>query len=252
MPEFSRLSAASAARLLEKSSLALRGRVKELAAATPGIQTGDDTAVVTVEEVLSAPPTFPKVAGRDITIRLKEKAHRGEHAVFLVDVWELAATVGVIEVARVSGLRSANAVSRRFADAVQRSSENIFRDRISGADVVVAGVVEETRLAASGESTGMAGARDPRFAEAIVTVDETLKGRTKRPLTVLFPTSRNDVWINSPRLRPGLRAVFLLRRGQRERGGPSLSTRDLTALEPIDVLPIESVDDIRKWIGKKR
>lgn len=251
-PTFADITPAAAARLLREGPVALRGRVKETGAATEGVAPSDATAVVGVEEVLAAPRTFPDVGGRDVTISLKGPARRGEHAVFLVRSWTYGATIGVVETARVGGIRSTDKARSLFADALRQKEETLLRDRISGAEVVVAGVVVETRPAGERAETRIDTEHAPEWWEALVDVEEVFKGDPERRLVVLFPMSNDEIWIDCPKLQKGLRAIFILRRDQQERGGPGLWAPGLTALEPIDVQPVEDAERIRGLIRKSR
>ena len=251
-PTFADITPAAAARLLRDGPVALRGRVKETGAATEGVPPSDTTAVVGVEEMLVAPRTFPDVAGRDVTISLAGPARRGEHAVFLVRSWTYGTTIGVVESARVGGIRSTDKARSLFADASRLKEETLLRDRISGAEVVVAGVVVETRPAGDGAETKFDTEHAPEWWEALLDVEEVLKGDPERRLIVLFPMSTDEIWIDCPKLQKGLRAIFVLRRDQQERGGPGLWAPGLTALEPIDVQPVEDAERVRGLIGKSR
>ncbi|HEV2754735.1 MAG TPA: hypothetical protein VG318_03025 [Actinomycetota bacterium] len=251
-PTFADITPAAAARLLRDGPVALRGRVKQMGAATDGIPPGDATAVVAVEEVLAAPRTFPDVGGRDVTIILKGPARRGEHAVFLVRSWTYGTTIGVVETARVGGIRSTDKARSLFAEAVRHKEETLLRERISGAEVVVAGVVVETRPAGERAKTKIDTEHAPQWWEAMIDVEEVFKGDPERRLVVLFPTSTDEIWIDCPKLQKGLRAIFVLRRDQQERGGPGLWAPGLTALEPIDVQPVEDAERIRGLTRKSR
>lgn len=251
-PSFADITPAAAARLLQDGPVALRGRVKEIGAATKDVPLIDTAAVVGVEEVLVAPPTFPDIGGRDVTIDLKDPARRGEHAVFLVRSWTYGATIGVVETARVGGIRSTDKVRSLFEEAVLQKEENLLRERIAGAEVVVAGVVVETRPAGESAATRFDTEHAPEWWEAELDVEEVFKGDPERRLLVMFPMSTDEVWIDCPKLQRGLRAIFLLRRDQQERGGPALWVGGLTALEPIDVQPVEDAERIRALVGKSR
>ena len=251
MPDLSELTPATAAGLVRASAVALRGRVAETGASTEGVPAGDDTAVVAVEEIIHAPPTFPDVTGREVTIRLAGPARKGQHAVFFVQSWTYAATIGLIEVNRVGSLRSTDAARKLFSEAAQSEEARMHRERIEWADLVVVGTVREIRPAPEDKRVRIDTEHDPDWWEALVDVEETLKGDGGKRIEVLFPMSTDEIWIDSPKLERGLTAVFVLKRDQEERGGPGLWAPGLTALEPGDVRPVDDLERIRSEMGRK-
>lgn len=252
MHSFSEVTPAQAARMLQRTPVVFRGRVKATRAATEGVPLSDETAVVAVEELLIAPDTFPDVVGQEITVRLKQAARRGEHSVFLVQGWTYGATVGVSEVDRIGALRSTGEVRALFNQASERNGMRMLSERFAGADIVLAGVVTETRQAPEERRVRIDTEHDPEWWEAAVDVEETLKGESQRQVVLLFPASTDELWIDCPKLEPGLRAVFAIRRDQQERGGPGLWVPGLTVIDPMDVQPIDQLDRVRSLVGKSQ
>jgi hypothetical protein len=87
----------------------------------------------------------------------------------------------------------------------------------------------------------------------VVKVHEVLKGKAPdQGIAVLFPTSLDELWIDSPKFAPGQTGVLILQRNQQEKGWSVLRVPGLTALDPLDVQPVEMLDAIRRIIASGR
>src|SRR5215210_4562323 len=63
-------------------------------------------------------------------------------------------------------------------------------------------------------------------------------------LRVAYASSRDVMWFRAPKPEPGDRAVFLLHQHEL----PELNVEMLAILEPLDVQPVERLDEIRRAI----
>jgi hypothetical protein len=88
--------------------------------------------------------------------------------------------------------------------------------RILSAQVVVVGSVREIRQpggAAKGSKAAAAPIteHDPAMAEAVIDVDEKIKGKLLgKQVVVRFPTSTDVMWFRYPKLEAGKSGVFIL------------------------------------------
>ena len=94
------------------------GVVRELgAAAMPGVPVTDNTARVTVEEVLRSSGTLDDYTGRDITVQLSSPAEVGQRLIFFTRGWLYGQSVAVVEVARADvSERDVSDLRERIAD----------------------------------------------------------------------------------------------------------------------------------------
>lgn len=116
--------------------------------------------------------------------------------------------------------------------------------RLDSAELVLVGTVREVREPAGGRKV-LGSEHDPLWREAILKVGSLEKGRPESPtVTFLFASSRDVQWAGSPKVREGQEAVWLLRREQK----PGLLGRDLVILEPLDVLPLDELERVRRLI----
>jgi hypothetical protein len=227
------------------------GVVRELGtAAMPGVPVTDNTARVTVEEVLRSLGTVNDFSGRDITVQLASPAEVGQRLTFFTRGWLYGQGVAVVEVARAgAGERDVGNLRERIADLDRRGAEQAVQDRIAGADLIVAGRVLDVRPA-SLEGDYPISEHAPDWWDAIVAVDSVDKGTLDSDtIQVLFPRSTDEVWIDSPKFAPGQEGVWLLRREQQERGAASMRVSGaLTALDPLDFQPRERLEQIRSLL----
>jgi hypothetical protein len=225
------------------------GVVRELgAAAMPGVPVTDNTARVTVEEVLRSSGTLDDYTGRDITVQLSSPAEVGQRLIFFTRGWLYGQSVAVVEVARADvSERDVSDLRERIADVDTRGAEQAMQERVAAADLIVGGRVLDIRPAPLEERAYPISEHEPDWWEAIVAVDSveksTLDSDTVR---VLFPRSTDELWIDSPKFVPGQEGIWLLRRDQQERGAATMRVSGaLTALDPLDFQPRERLEQIR-------
>jgi hypothetical protein len=60
------------------------------------------------------------------------------------------------------------------------------------------------------------------------------------------------MWIDAPKLRKGMAVLLLLQRDQQEKGMPVLRRPGWTALDPLDVLPPNQIERVRRLIKAPR
>jgi hypothetical protein len=61
-------------------------------------------------------------------------------------------------------------------------------------------------------------------------------------VTIAYPSSRDVMWFQAPKPEPGDRAVFLLHHRELE----ELNVEMLAIVEPLDVQPVERLNEIRR------
>ena len=73
-----------------------------------------------------------------------------------------------------------------------------------------------------------------------------------RQLRILFPSSTDEYWYDSPKFSSGDEGVFLLQQNQQERGPRQHRVRAYTALDPLDFQPKQRLDEIRSLLKRGR
>jgi hypothetical protein len=244
----------------QAADFSFRGTVESLHAATEAaIEPSDETVVVKVDDVLHAPEAVTGFAGQRVTVRLQEagSVSEGEEAVFFADGWIFGDTLALQEVAHfpVEG----EGLAARVGDARTAGADALARDRVNRGNLVVRGRVADVRPpggAAEGVAAGRPGEaapvseHDPAWMEAVVAVDETLKGSPPEGETVVaFPSSMDVAWAHVPKFVPGQEGVFILHRAE---DVPQLAAAPGRFLAPTrgDVLAPDQTERVKGLIDE--
>jgi hypothetical protein len=240
-------------RLARTSQFIFRGTVDQLEGSTLSqLPPHEDTAVVSVREVIHAPVTLDDFTGRKITVLLAtpEKDKAGEDAVFFTTSWLYGDGLAVIEQGHV-GAAKVRAVKKEVAAIIAGMPDEDLQDRLGRASLVVVGKVRDTRPHRSDRPQPVT-EHAPDWWDADVAVESVEKGKLARDLVVvLFPASTDEFWSDSPKFTEGQEGVWILQRNQKERGWPVMREPGLTALSPVDFHPRPELDRIRKLLGQR-
>jgi len=220
------------------------------------------SAVVRVDRVLKAPPALAGLAGQEITLvpAAGRSLTAGQQSVFFTRSWIYGDSLAVIEVGRLEqagdqadkGLAAdMGELSSLIGEADRGTEDDRITQRLHRADLVVTGRVRETHPLRRGQP-GPTSEHDPDWWEATVEVSSADKGQPPQGqlLTVLYPSSTDEFWIDSPKLTPGMEATFLLQQDQDEKGFPVHRVAGLTALHPLDVHPVAARQRIQGLLGR--
>jgi hypothetical protein len=221
------------------------GQVRKRRAATlPLVDVSEFDAVIAVKRVLRRPEGIVDFSGMDVTLRGDSAVELadGRTALFAADGWLVGESLALIEVARMDGPEG-NA-EKRIREAEEQAARNAIRDRLRRADLVVVGSVEKTNPLGD-KDLPPASEHDPQWWEAWLKVDSVEKGKNPRQLRILYPTSTDEFWYESPKFKPGDDGIFLLQRDQKERGPAQYRVRGYTALHPLDVYPPDRLEELR-------
>jgi hypothetical protein len=257
------------------------GTVQRTRAATvPELKLDSRTLVVRVDEVVAAPPTLARTAGRDVTVILgpADKAPKpGEQAVFSAasgsfgEEIAVHATIGPPPPVAGGGIGAARAAAAPLSagaviDPVQAHRDLLLKRSLDQADVVIAGTVMQVRVAPETEagmkrSPGLLAARtagttapplgrisehDAIWHEAVVNVESVEKGSTAdRQVVVRFPKSNDVRWRYYPKLRAGQQGVFLLNADAPATAGAAKAARTVAgrAARLMTVAPVPALQN---------
>lgn len=261
-------------RLMEaqRPTFVFMGTVKKLKKATmSGVPVDERTAVVRVDQIVEAPPDLTGYLGQNITVQLagRQNVRVGEQLVFHTVGWMFGDSVAVRSLREESAKSSRAAMLRASDDPVERRAQQQVRERFDAADLVVSGRIIAVRLPKGPTSqghrvaTGIHGPiteHEPKWREAILQVDEVLKGAPPgRRLVVKFPASSDVMWYGAPQLHAGEEAFFMLHRTEADPSGPSgarprkgkarttgtAEARSYRLLDAADVQPCDAQDGFR-------
>jgi hypothetical protein len=226
------------------------GKIRKRRAATLSlVDVSELDAVIAVDRVLRRPSGVADFSGKEVTLRGNSAVELDDDraALFAANGWLYGDSLALIEVARMDE-RQSNA-EQRIKEAEQRAATDALRSRLQRADLAVVAAVERTSPRGEKELPPVS-EHDPLWWEAWLKVESVEKGRAPRQLRVLYPTSLDEYWYESPKFAPGDEGVFLLQRDQKERGPTQYRVRGYTALDPLDFHPRERLDELRALLRR--
>ncbi len=235
---------------LPQSDFVFRGTVLLHNTATIALDDVSDLAVVRVDEVVDAPPALEKLVGQQITVKLKdlEGAPVGGERVFFTSAWHFGESVGVIEVGSYAIERQRFRVERLRKEIQvwrQAEADRQLRARLQEARLVIAGQVASVRP--HEREGGPWSEHDPEWWEAVITVEDILKGRVEdSTVVVLYANSVDVMWYDSPKLQVGEEGIWIL---------PSASTahllpEQLLITDQKDLQPKSELDRLRTLLRR--
>ena len=253
----------SRAELVKQSDIIFIGTVTQIGAvAVPEVPASPRTVVVRVDQLLEKPAAVGLTSGDSVTVETVRAGSLkpGTQATFYTTGWIFGRGVAVREVGHEPGNSPVVAADQR--DAVARARREVndadLKAHIQRAAMVVAGRVEQVRpaeLAAAPARPKRITEHDPNWQEAIIQVQEGIKGaQAGERVVVRFPGSADVAWVGTPRFAVGQEGTFLLHKDSTT-GSPftmiaGLSVPAYTALHKLDVLPRQDAPRVRAMITK--
>ncbi|HVH68375.1 MAG TPA: hypothetical protein VM716_10940 [Gemmatimonadales bacterium] len=251
--------------LVKQSDIIFIGTVTQVGAvAAPELPASARTSVVRVDQVLEKPAAVALAAGDSVTVQAVQAGSPkpGTQATFYTTGWIFGRGVAVREVGHEPGHSPVDTTAQGAAVVKARLSADDaeLKAHLQRAAMVVAGRVEQVRpaeLAPASPPTRpkRISEHDPEWQEAIIQVDDGIKGaRAGEQVVVRFPSSRDVAWVGTPRFTVGQEGTFLLHKDSTT-GSPesTLAGRVVpayTALHKLDVLPKQDAPHVRALIAK--
>jgi hypothetical protein len=218
----------------ESAKFIFEGKVsKTKAANVKAMSDTDQSAVVTIERVVSAPEPLIAYTGRNVTVRLAEgeRLKQGQRATFYTNGLVFGENLAVQslghEPVKAQAAKAAAAVAAAGGaaehSAARMAAHKKIREQASEAPVVISGKVVAVGLpipagaavaAASGApKPEWISEHDPFWREAVVEVKDVHKGTVGTDRVVLrFPSSTDVRWYRAPKFQTGQEGVFSLHR----------------------------------------
>jgi hypothetical protein len=201
------------------------------AVALQSLKASPNTSVVVVEEILKKPDAVTLAPRDRVTVQTEgnNNLQKGTRALFVTEGWiygeALAVKVvswepapvasGPVVAAAVAAVNTADVQEARATAKIQELAERDLRTTMSNVDVVVVGRVKQIQAPSAIELTAgreRISEHDPDWREAIVEVQETLKGPAEvKEFVVRFPASSDIMWVGYPKFRAGQESTLLLR-----------------------------------------
>lgn len=242
-----------------QSAFVFIGKVLKLKAATiDGIAT-DSTAVVQVEQVITAPDMFASLGGSEITVRFKTmpRIRKGSTLTFYTNGWIFGSSIAVDAVGYAAETRPPQTAKMvRAAHSSHKDAE--LKARLDSAAMGVVGTV--THVERSDRGPTHISEHDPNWHEATIDVDEVVKGKKDvKKVTVLFPQSDDIRWHKVAKYRQGQQGIWILQKGRKQdRAGIARKVFDaipagpevMTAVHGADYLPLTELGRVKALLRK--
>jgi hypothetical protein len=243
-------AAASVEESVQHSHFDFKGTVTKVNAATlPQIRPTARTIIVKVDEVVHAPPILGDYTGKEVTVRLNQPGgvRTGQQFVFFTTSWMFGSSIAVREIHRTQAEPDMASIRRQVAEARRTVADNKLQNRLTDAELVVAGRVSAVRPAPENIRRGSVAEHDAEWEEAVIQIESVLKGQiNEQSIVILFPSSRDVMWKSAPKFREGEEGTWVLRR-ERMRGLPP-TEEYFTALNPRDFHSKDQLDRIKRLV----
>jgi hypothetical protein len=242
-----------------QSAFVFIGKVVKLKAATVEGITTDDTAVVQVEQVITAPDMFASLAGTQITVRFKKmpRIRKGSTLTLYTNGWIFGESIAVDAVGFAAETRAPQTAKMvRTSHVSHRDAE--LQARLDSAEMGVVGKV--ANVVKSDRGPTHISEHDPNWHEATIDVDEVVKGKKNvKRVTVLFPQSDDIRWFKVAKYKPGQQGIWIMQKGRKQdpKGiarkvldaiPPGTDVR--TTLHPADYLPLSELGRVKALLRK--
>jgi len=217
---------------------------------------GAGAGVVRVDQVFEKPDAVSLMKGDSVGVLASGSLNPGMQATFFTTGWIYGRWITVREVGHEAiGPQLAAVTGGLVARARQQVNDADLKARIQAAAMVVVGRVEQLRPMQYGRPATPPRPKrftehDPNWQEAIIHVDEGLKGATAgERVVVRFPGSRDVAFVATPRFAAGQEGTFLLQKDAATGSPLSLmagqTVQAYTALHRLDVLTKQDAPRVR-------
>src|SRR5438105_421873 len=218
--------------MVNQSTLIFTGTMLGFGSNVPSIDSTDNPIIVGVDHVewatADALKNFGSLVGKQLTVIVNPSFTAGPapkqnmSAMFFVQPLLYEKNIAVTAIAFADD-NTVQDLPKRIAAVVQQKQQQPLVDAVKSADRIVTGAVQETRALPDtklGELRSVANGRDlfsehsPRWREAIIRVQSMLKGdRTEKMVIVIFPSTDDRLWAQSPKFTVRQAGIWLLHGG---------------------------------------
>ncbi len=265
-------------RWVDDSTFIFGGTIVSLSGNVGSISSSDKPMTVKVENVErvndAASKNFGSLIGKQMIVIVDPSFKGGPErkpgvsAVFFVNPLLYAEHIAVTAVALADNQTVKN-LPKRLSAIVEQNKRKALNDAVKSADRIVSGVVQEVRPLPDeklAKLQSLANGRDlysehsPKWMGAIVRVQSVLKGDpAEKTLMIVFPSTDDRMWAESPKFRAGQSGTFLLHSREQlaeDRAKVLLTPEQFhgqlikayTALRPEDFQPKDSAGKNEKQV----
>jgi len=232
---------------IRNAPFVFRGTVEKTSATTmSSVPAADNTAIVKIDEIIEAPAMPDNLTGLSITVVLEKpnSVKPKEQYVFLTRGLAYGRSIAVQEIGRREAKANDAELRQGISEAIQKNADQDLRELISRADLVVLGRVTSIEPAPEQNQRFSISEHNPQFMKAIIQVESVEKGKANNSVAVLFSSSTDVMWDDSPKLKEGQDGIWILHLNEKE----GLKVEGYTALDVRDIQPRKQLDRIRRLV----
>jgi hypothetical protein len=241
--------------LAERSAIVVRGTVMRLNASDEPLQApANNTVVIKVSRMYAGSEVTGDQTGRTVTVVLSRtmRLKVGSEGLFFGNPRYVGKSLTMVDVGETLSPNTSGAAAADLETGLQARRDLPLRERLATASLVFRGKVESERPLPVNdrkrEFRVPPSEHDPEWHVASVRVITPIRGGERDALVlIIFPASRDIMWFNTPKLRPGMDAIFITHKPEREQA-LLLRTTGVTAFiekqpaelvtHPFDVRPV--------------
>jgi hypothetical protein len=247
--------------LAERSAIVVRGTVLRLNASDEPLQApANNTVVIKVSRMYAGAEVTGDQTGRTVTVVLSRtmRLKVGSEGMFFGNPRYVGKSLTMVDVGETLSPNTSGAAAADLETGLQLRRDLPLRERLATASLVFRGKVESERpLPVTDRKFRVPPSEhDPEWHVASVRVITPIRGGERDTLVlIIFPASRDIMWFNTPKLRPGMDAIFITHKPEREQA-LLLRTTGVTAFiekhpaelvtHPFDVRPVSDEERVRR------
>jgi hypothetical protein len=256
-----------AAMLANRSAIVVLATVVKVAASEePLLAPTSATAVIKIEQTLAGRELVGDQTGRTATVILNKPGDvkAGTKAIFFGNPRFIGKTITIADVDALPASARDAGGTQALAPALQDRKDAPVRARLNIAQTVFRGTVESVRpleVESKDKKSEQRNEHDPEWQVAMVRVASGMRGAEKGAvIPVIFAASRDIMWFNSPKPKPGEEKLFIAHRPQENEMGLLRAANVSSFIEkehpvfvtdPFDVLPLSDEKRITGLLEKK-
>ena len=229
---------------LRQSSIIFTGTVQEINKSTvKGIPSTDLPVIVKVEEMEVKPDavTLPKSGLITVLMNKGSEINQRDNYRFYGLGYIFGNELAITEVGH-------EPPDKTQQDLKKTKQDLLIKDHMKKSNLVASGTVQEIRVPGEGKP-GIDSEHDPEWKEAVVILENVIKGPQVKKVIIRFPASNDIAWYKIPKLQQGERGTFILSVDKEITGfkagvidGAPVNTYALQ--DPLDVLPAEDFEKV--------
>jgi hypothetical protein len=254
-----------------QSAFIFSGKVIKSRAATMKDIASSNTVIMEIIHVMTAPTMFAHISGQQITVRFKKPPplKTGQVLTVFANGWIFGESIAVDAVgftietaAKIKSAKSAMSGKSEMASVVQtalaESNDAVLKERLNSAAMGVVGEVMKVKESAI--KTTFISEHNPNWQEAIIKVDDVVKGKKGiKQIKILFPASDDIRWKKTNKYKKGQKGIWMVQKGKKQ-SAKGIGAKAFAAIPPgdnvyttlhqSDFMPLNELSRIKSLVKK--